>query len=209
MNNKTLLIFDFDRTLFNLTDFLRDVQVYLWGLPITKDSELALRNETLKVFRNLDTITPEINSLLWLAPRLLPKSNYLYEDARALLQNLPEHVEPIVITHGVSEHKQYFKRGFASTIHDLPFYVTYDNKGLLIRDSIRAHPQGVDVRLPNAVGIYDKVVLVDDNPISFEPLIDSPIEQFHLSRKNEPHAKKRSARRVTKIRDLGQLANYL
>lgn len=190
MNSRTLIIFDFDRTLFDLTSFLRDIQTHVWQLPALTDSELAVRNPTLEVFLDIDSMTNDHVSKLWLAPKLMPKQNYLYDDAIQLLKEMPSDYEPVIVTHGVSEHKQYFKRGFAGEIHDIPFYVTDDNKGYILRDSIKAQSSGIHVELPHVQGNYARVILIDDNPVSFEPLIDSPIDQYHVARPNEPHANK-------------------
>ncbi|HUC87334.1 MAG TPA: hypothetical protein VMR75_03385, partial [Candidatus Saccharimonadales bacterium] len=113
----------------------------------------------------------------------------VYDDAAKLLAHLPAHITPIILTHGISEEKQYFKRWFAPRIQSLPFYVTDDNKGHLLASGVQASGKGVAVDLPHLQGRFDEVVLVDDNPITFKPLLtaNSPIRMVYIDRPGEPY----------------------
>jgi FMN phosphatase YigB (HAD superfamily) len=204
---KTLLIFDFDRTLFNLTRFLRDLQHYVWELPDTPDDELAVTNKTIELFLEPKSYADPEHLRLWLAPKLLPDSDYVYEDAAKLLAHLPASITPIILTHGVSEEKQYFKRWFAPRLQALPFYVTDDNKGYLLAGGVQTSGKGVAVDLPHLKGQFDEVVLVDDNPITFKPLVaaNSPIRMIHMAREGEPHTKTKVPAGVTAITSLDDL----
>lgn len=203
----TLLILDFDRTLFDLKTFLQDMQTTVWDEMPQDDAQLGKNNKTLDIFLHPENYTREMHQRLWLAPEFMPRTDYVFEGTSEYLASLSDNVTKVVVTHGMSRHKQYFKRWFAPSIHVLPFYITDNNKGILLAHSLRRRGDSIQVDLPHIQGIFDRVVLIDDNPVQFEPIIEAgaPIEMFHMSRPGDFHAEVQipeSVRRVATFKEV-------
>src|SRR5262245_17499361 len=107
--SKTLLILDFDRTIFDLKTFLEDIEKHFWRQHLKGPRELEELNRTLDFFQHPDKYSLEQLHKLWVAPKYLPRSDYTFKEVKNFLDNLPTEVEAVIVTHGVSEPKQYFK----------------------------------------------------------------------------------------------------
>jgi hypothetical protein len=203
---KTLLLLDFDRTVFDLSSFLNDTRRYIWELPSEKTGGARAEDDILDIFERPGTYPVAAHEALEQAAQRLPHKNYVYKDASRLLKRLADSIEVAVITFG-RDDRQRFKRRFAPPIQQLPFVVTGDNKGILLAGGLRrSWLGGVKVDLPELRQRYARIILIDDNPVSFLPLVEqsTPITMIHLARAGESYSEESVPPGVRRIATLDE-----
>ncbi len=142
--------------------------------------------------------------------------DYLYDDAANLLKRLPPEVTPAIISQATIIGQdlqggidwQHRKFGFAPALANLPFQVTTMNKGFVLAAGVKPGKDDMlTVDVGPIQGIFEKVVLVDDNASSFKPLVaaNSKIEMFHLVRPGEKYSDKQAPASVPRITSLDEL----
>ncbi len=203
-NYTDLLVLDFDRTLFDTGQFVRDTERVLAG----RSADGNEPSDKLAVLQHFVDPNPRLQHAVAHARHLLPHRSYLFPEAAAFLKSLPPHIKPVVMTFADIESYQHWKLGFAPELRDLPLHVTTVNKGILLAGGIHRQEGGICVRLPHVRGLFRRVWLVDDNPWAFEPLdpATTPIRMVYLDRAGERYAGQRVGEHVTRI---SQLADWL
>jgi hypothetical protein len=184
-----LYIIDLDRTSFNTTVFVHDL-INLLEHTFKLDGhrfKASIKQFTLPgeigydFYAHVQAVVGEspqaVNQLV--AQRLQGR-DYTYPDVAPWLANRTHGDTVVVMTVGETNY-QKLKLHYAPPLRRLQALIVRENKGRVLRTALEGDdPLGLDL------ASYDRVTIVDDNPLTFSELVAVPhIRPIYMSRPGE------------------------
>jgi FMN phosphatase YigB (HAD superfamily) len=207
-----LYVLDLDRTLFNTDRFANDLIALLskqFGIDAAAYRQEMGQyfdpvTEAYDFYRHATTATGaspgELNTAIQAG---LPSQSYVYEDvAPWLAHHQQAGMEIVVMTTGHRSFQQ-LKLDYSPELAKLPHIITPHNKGAVLKQYLANTQSASELPLTQ----YNRVILVDDNPITFEGLgRTSRIAAYQLARLTERYSQTAVPAGVQRIISLKELS---
>jgi hypothetical protein len=212
MNQRELIILDFDRTLLDPSELSGHFLKLLHERGLLSKpghdrirSDLNDPNRTLDLAKELSDQKVDLSAAMKLAHQVFVPNQFLYPDVAPFLERFREH-QIIIMTSG-SQEWQAAKLTLCTALEPYPQIILANNKGDHLAEHLAIKADGLSLAELGGER-FARLHLIDDRTDNLVPLIDYPkTKLWHLLRPGAKYGHNRVYSGIHQITTLAEIAS--